>query len=45
MLVKFMIIVKNIHESLSCIDERLILKNELALDEYFMKPKLSILAS
>ena len=34
------------YELLSCIDERLILKNELALDEYFMKPKLSnILAS
>ncbi len=29
------------YELVSCIDERLILKNELALDEYFMKPKLS----
>ena len=33
------------YELVSCIDERLILKNELALDEYFMKPKLSNILS
>lgn len=27
------------YDLLSCIDEHLVLKNELALDEYFMKPK------